>query len=85
MEITTLIGFIGLFFSIFVAPPQLIKIVKSRKTGGVSILTYLLLCFVMICYFIHALAIKDVIFAISNGLNFIVNFTILICLFKYKK
>ena len=84
MDITLIIGSIGLLLSLFVAPPQLIKIIKTKKVEAISIHTYSVLCIVMICYFFHALSIGSWIFALSNGLNFIVNFFILILIWIYE-
>jgi len=81
--ITTIIGFIGLGFGLLVAPPQIIKILKTKNATNISKHTYIFLCITIICYFIHALAIKDLVFSLSNGINLLVNGFVLSLIYKY--
>ena len=82
--ITTIIGYLGLAFGLGVAPPQIIKILKTKNVTGVSKLTYWLLCACLVCYFIHAVAIGATVFIISNGINMFINFFTLYLIHKYE-
>jgi len=78
-----MIGWIGVFFGFFVAPCQLIRILRTRETRGISKVTYLFLCSALICYLIHAINIGDPPFIVAQSVNTTVNFTILILLLKW--
>jgi len=83
MEITTVIGFIGLALGLCVAPPQIYKTLKTKSVKGVSKVTYIILCLTIACYFVYALSIKDLIFSLSNGINLLINGYMATLLFKY--
>ena len=84
MDITLIIGSIGLILSLLVAPPQIIKTLRTKQVNGISKTTYIILCLVLICFFIRAVAIKEWIFILSNGLGFFINLWILILIYKYE-
>lgn len=77
-----LIGIAGIIFGLMVAPPQLIKIIRSGKTDGISLHTYVFLVCAMVCYLIHAVAIKDAVFVVAQSLNLITNSIILVYLVR---
>ena len=81
---TIIIGFIGLGFSLLVAPPQIIKLLKTKSSKGVSKLTYSFLVITILCYFIHAIGIGDLVFMLSNGINLLVNSFALILIFRFE-
>ena len=82
MELGFLIGWLGALFIVCVAPPQLLKILRSKKTEGVSLWTYIFLVAAVICYTIHAIHIGAVVFIVTNGFGVLVNGTILIFLIR---
>lgn len=67
------IGWLGVAFGLLVAPPQLYKIIRYKRTKNISRLTYGFLILTMMCYFAHAVYICDWPFMVSNGLNLAVN------------
>ncbi len=80
---TAIVGFIGLGFGLLVAPPQIIKLLKTKDSKGVSKLTYSFLVITILCYLIHAVGIGDLVFMLSNGINLFINSVALILIFKY--
>ena len=80
-----MVGWIGVFFGIFVGPFQLWKILKSKKIDGISTPTYTALCLALLCYLIHAIQIKDAVFITAQSVNLLVNSVILYLLIKAKK
>ena len=83
IEITILIGFIGLALGLCVNPLQIIKILKTKNVNGISKGTYYTLTGVMICYLVRAIAINELVFIISNALGIISCTITLILLYKY--
>ncbi len=81
--ITELIGWIGVVTGIIVSFPQLIKSYKTKSTEGVSKGTYQLLFLTMLCYLIRAIAIKEVIFIVSNAVNLVITGMVLYLFEKY--
>ncbi len=79
-----MIGWIGVAFGLLVAPPQLYKILKHKKTQGISLLTYIALVLALLCYLIHAIIIKDAVFITAQSVNLVTNSIILYLLVKRK-
>lgn len=84
MEFGYWIGWCGVFWGLLVAPPQLIKILKTGKTEGISLLTYLFLTCALICYLWHSFYIHSVVFQVAQGVALVVNGAILCLLVKSK-
>ena len=80
MKYGNLIGWMGVGFGIFVAPPQLLRIVMTGQTEAISVVTYTFLLLAMTCYLLHAIHIKAKVFITANIINIGVNFTILMYL-----
>jgi uncharacterized protein with PQ loop repeat len=81
--ITEIIGWIGVITGIIVSFPQLIKSYKEKSTQGVSKNTYQLLFLTMLCYLIRAIAIREVIFIVSNAVNLVITGMVLYLFEKY--
>ena len=79
------VGWLGVAFGLCVAPPQLIKIVKTGKTGAISLPTYISLCCALLCYLIYAIYIKDAVFITAQSINLVTNSVILGFLIKGKR
>ena len=75
-----IVGWIGVGFGLLVAPPQLIEILTTGRTDGISVLTYIALCFALLCYLIYAVYRKDRVFIVAQSINLLVNAGILILL-----
>ena len=82
MEIGTLVGWLGVAFGLFVAPPQLYRIIKTKEVKGISLTTYIFLCLAMVCYLIHAVYIGSAVFVTSQAVNLAVNVAILALLIR---
>lgn len=81
--ITELIGWAGVIVGITVSVPQLIKSWKEKSTQGISKHTYQLLFLTILCYLIRAIAIKELIFIVSNAINLIITAMVLYLFKKY--
>jgi len=79
------VGWLGVGFGLLVAPAQLIRILRTKCTTGISITTYLCLCLALVCYLVHALYIQDAVFITAQAVNITVNFTILVLLVRGKR
>ena len=85
MELGNIVGWLGVLFGLFVAPPQLIKIIKMKHCNGVSKLTYIALVITLTFYLLHAIYIKSIVFIMAQSINLLTNSTILYFLLKEKK
>jgi uncharacterized protein with PQ loop repeat len=81
--ITEIIGWIGVVLSILISVPQLIKSIKEKSTKGVSKQVYQLLFLTVLCYLIRAIAIRELIFIVSNAVNLVVTGMVLYLFKKY--
>lgn len=81
--VTEIIGWIGVIIGIIVSLPQLIKSYREKSTQGVSKRTYQLLFLTMSCYLTRAIAIREMIFIVSNAINLIITALVLYLFKKY--
>ena len=79
------IGWVGVLFGLFVAPPQLWKIITTGQTEAISLATYTFLCLALVCYLLHAIYIRSPVFITAQAVNLVTNTTILILLVRRKK
>jgi len=79
-----MVGWMGVCFGLLVAPPQLWKIIKTGKTEGISLCTYIFLTLALICYLVHAICIKDAVFITAQSVNLVTNSVILWLLIKQR-
>lgn len=84
VDFVYIIGWLGVGFGLMVAPPQLIKIIKTGKTSGISLLTYIALCAALLCYLLYAISIKDAVFMTAQSINLVTNSVILFLLIRNK-
>jgi len=77
-----MIGWLGVGFGLLVAPPQLYKILKTGKTEGISLCTYVFLTLALLCYLVHAILIKDAVFITAQSINLVTNSVILYLLVR---
>ena len=82
MELGNLVGWLGVLFGLFVAPPQLIKIIRTKQCLGVSKLTYLALVSALAFYLLHAIYIGSLVFIVSQSINLASNSVILYFLLR---
>jgi len=85
LNLGNIIGWLGVAFGLMVAPPQLYKIIKYKKVDGISLVTYTFLCCALMCYLIHAIYIKSLVFTVAQSVNLITNAVILIYLLRGRK
>jgi len=82
--ISVIIGTIGLIISLFIAPAQIMKTLKTKSVEGISVATYYLLLVTCSCYLIRAIAIREPIFIISNFVGVTLTAYMLILIYKYR-
>lgn len=84
MELGYIIGWVGVAFGVLVPLPQLIKIFKTKSVNDISIWTYAFLCCALLCYLIHAIHIKAIVFIAAQSFNLTTNSIILQILIRNK-
>ena len=85
MDIGYLIGFLGIALGVCVPIPQIIKIIKTGKTGDISLKTYTFLVLALVCYLSHAIYIESIVFTIAQSINLTTNTTVLYLLIKGRR
>ncbi len=78
------LGFIAAFFTTICQLPQMIKVIKTKNTSGLSLTTYITLTVGVIFWIAYGFFIKDAPVIISNSLVFTMTAIILIYKLKYK-
>jgi len=75
-------GYFAAFFTAVSFLPQAIKTVKTRETGGLSLLTYLFLFLGSLSWFIYGFFLTDYPLMITNSLTTIFTGIILYLIFS---
>ncbi len=81
----TLIGFCAATFTTLSFVPQFIKIVKTKKTEGLSLLMMLQISTGLALWIIYGLLRKDIVLITANGVGLIIVIATLFAYFKYSK
>lgn len=77
-------GWIGIAIGQFVPWFQIYKILKSKKSGDVSVGAYIFLDIAIAFYLIHALMIKDPPFIVAQSLALFANCLALFFILKHR-
>ena len=84
MDIGYWAGWVALGFGLVVAPPQLIRMIKTKKSNDVSLTTYIFLIVMMTGYLIHSIYIGSPVFIVAQIWGLTVNGAILLLLIRRK-
>lgn len=69
--ITLYLGSVGLVLLLISGVPQIIKLYKTKSSNDISLLMYLSTTLGVFFLLLHAIAISDLLFIATNGLNLI--------------
>ena len=84
MPIDTIIGVAASVFTATSLLPQLIKLIKEKKTQGVSVLMLVVLFTGLALWIVYGILKSDWIIVVSNSFALIVNFLIGVLTIRYK-
>ena len=77
MDFGYVVGFIGIGLGVCVPIPQLLKIKRTGVIDGISVKTYIFLCFALASYLVHAIYIDSLVFTVAQSVNLATNSVIL--------
>jgi MtN3 and saliva related transmembrane protein len=79
-----IIGAIAACLTTFSFVPQVIKVIKTKDTSGISLLMYLMSCLGIFLWMVHGLMIKDSALFYANLVTFVLALIVLVYKIKYK-
>lgn len=87
MGVIELIGFSAALLTSLCNLPQLLRVLRKRKTAGISIRTYLLLCSGLCLWVIYGVASRDIPIMAANSVSLLLTLPILFIVIKkrYRK
>ena len=80
MKLGSKVGWLGVGFGFLVGPFQLLRIIITHETIGISLHTYIFLVLALSCYLFEAVRIRSKVFIAAQSINLITNTAILIYL-----
>lgn len=83
MNWITLLGLVAAVCTTFSFLPQAVKIIKTKETGGISLMMYLFLECGLILWLIYGILIKSFPLMLANGIALILSSLILILKIRY--
>jgi MtN3 and saliva related transmembrane protein len=84
-DFTSIIGILASVFTAISLLPQLVKLVKEKKAGGISPLMLASLFIGLSCWTWYGILKNDWIIAVSNGFSLTINTIISILSIKYTR
>ena len=82
MNLTTVIGLFAATCTTASFIPQVVQILKTRNTKGISLIMYIIFTFGIFCWLIYGIMLGEAPIIVANALTFSLALTILI--FKIK-
>ncbi len=85
MQVTLITGIAASVLTGFSMLPQLVKVIKEKKSDDISYVMLVVLLIGLALWSIYGAMKKDWIIFISNSFSFLVNLTLLVLSIRYKK
>ncbi len=85
MDLSQVLGWIGFVIGMLVGMPQLVKTIKTQKTGDLSAMTFVLILITCTCLLARAIAIREMTFICYYGLLFLTNSLQLFLIWRYRQ
>jgi len=79
-----MIGLIAAFLTTAAFVPQVVKVIKTKDTKGLSLLMYIMQVTGMFLWFVHGLSINDLPLILANAVTLCLSGIILFYKIKYK-
>ena len=84
MELSQLSGWIGTALGMLIGIPQLVKTIKTKKTGDLSEMTFILIMMTSACLLVRAIAIKELAFIFYYIFLILINSLQVFLIWRYK-
>lgn len=84
MEVSQMLSWLGSATGIFIGIPQLIKTVRTKKSGDLSAISFILSLINCSCLFVRAVAIRESAFIFYYAFLILVSSLQLFLIWKYK-
>ncbi len=65
--------------------PQVIKVIKLKKTDGLSLITYIVFTLGVVLWLVYGFFMNSISMVLGNGITFILSLIILVYIIKGKK
>jgi MtN3 and saliva related transmembrane protein len=83
MDYITLVGFIAAFLTTTATLPQLIKTIKTKRAGDISVLMYIIMSSGIFLWMIYGFLIMDYPIILANSMTFVFSFSLLLLKIRY--
>ena len=83
MSWITLLGLVAAICTTLSFLPQVLKLLKTKETGGISLLMYVLLEFGLCLWLVYGILIKSLPLMLANGVALILSSIVLILKIRY--
>jgi len=80
-----IIGFSAAILTTFGFVPQLLRIMKTKQTAGLSLHMMIQIALGLFLWFIYGLLREDIVLIAANGVGFLIIFSTLVIYLKYRK
>jgi uncharacterized protein with PQ loop repeat len=85
MEVSQVFSWMGTVIGTLVGIPQLIKTIRTKKTGDLSVMTFVLIVVTCSCLLARAIAIREAAFMFYYTFLIVINSTQIFLILKYRK
>jgi uncharacterized protein with PQ loop repeat len=85
MELSQILSWVGTVTGMLIGIPQLVKTIRTRKTGDLSATTFILILVTSSCLLARAIAIRELAFIFYYAFLISINSLQLFLIWKYKE
>lgn len=85
MELSQILGWTGTVIGTFVGIPQLVKTIRTKKTGDLSAMTFVLIVVTCSCLLARAIAIREAAFMFYYTLLIVINSLQIFLIWRYRE
>jgi uncharacterized protein with PQ loop repeat len=85
MELSQILGWTGTVIGTFVGIPQLVKTIRTKKTGDLSAMTFVLIVATCSCLLARASAIREAAFMFYYTLLIVINSLQIFLIWRYRE
>jgi uncharacterized protein with PQ loop repeat len=84
MELSQVMSWIGVVTGTLIGIPQLVKTIRTKSAGDLSVTTYVLILITCSCLLVRAVAIREIAFICYYSFLFLINSLQLFLIWRYR-
>jgi uncharacterized protein with PQ loop repeat len=85
MELSQILSWVGTGTGVLIGIPQLVKTVRTKRVGDLSVTMFILILVICSCFLVRAFVIREMAFILYYAFLIIINSLQIFLIWKYKE